>query len=208
VDGGRNISNCLSIRDEYDRCSEGLEEHARAAGRWRGEGRVDWAAAFSSGGAPPRGEKSPGREAEGLRLLEAAAAGGGFSAAEMMAILRDRRSGICMCGGGFRSNGSQVSVLGSDPAADVHYFTATPDPSRSCFKPLSFETIVESGKCLDMINEGAAALYAAGDRGGRGAARALERLRALEAEGMEAVGEGQVGGAATWLELARREMGG
>lgn len=162
------------------------------------------------------GEKSPGREAEGLRLLEEAAAGkggggGGIGASEMMAILRDRRSGICMRGGGFRSNGAQVSVLSPDnAAADPHWFTGTPDPSRSCFKPLIFEERDEKGGkgSLERINEGAAALYAAGDGPcGGGSARA-KLLRTLEAEGMEAVAEGGVGGAATWLELARREMGG
>lgn len=55
----------------------------------------------------------------------------------MMAILRDTGSGICMSGaGGFRSNGSQVSWLptaAGGPA--LHWFTATPDPRRSVFKP-------------------------------------------------------------------------
>lgn len=82
------------------------------------------------------------------RLLQAAAPA--IDPAAMMRILRDRPSGICMTGGGFRSNGSQVSRLpgaaanghngGSDGtlAAAQHWFTATPDPSRSMFKPFSF----------------------------------------------------------------------
>ena len=86
-------------------------------------------------------------------LLDAAPA---IDPAAMMRILRDRPSGICMSGGGFRSNGSQVSrLLASASAADgheggssgtsdgspplaQHWFTATPDPSRSVFKPFAF----------------------------------------------------------------------
>lgn len=74
----------------------------------------------------------------------------------MMAILRDRASGICMCSGAFRSNGSQVSLLGTPeahgtdagsgdgadgaaaPPAARHWFTGTPDPQRGIFKPFVF----------------------------------------------------------------------
>jgi secernin len=66
----------------------------------------------------------------------------------MMHILRDSGSGICMCGGGgFRSNGAQVSWLVPPSSNDGrqqqeqqahHWFTATPDPQRSVFKPFSF----------------------------------------------------------------------
>ena len=102
----------------------------------------------------------------------------------MMAILRDSRSGICMCGGGFRSNGAQARALvgweraawllplaaarseaagaagvlaflpapGLSPppsaapaqvsvlapgAPPRHWFTGTPDPQRSAFKPFA-----------------------------------------------------------------------
>jgi len=65
--GVRNISNCLSIRTAFDRCSEGLREHARSQGYWDGSDDFDWAAAFSDGGAPPLGQLTPGREAEGHR---------------------------------------------------------------------------------------------------------------------------------------------
>lgn len=132
-------------------------------------GRVyDFAACFSSDTVPPAGEKSSGREAAGFCLLEAAAvasacqasdsgdrnAGGNagvaahstspsFGPKQMMGILRDERSGICMCGDGyFRSNGSQVSFLwlAASNKPNIHWFTATPDPSRSAFKPFTFPT--------------------------------------------------------------------
>jgi secernin len=140
----RNISNCLSIRTEFERCSQGLRECAKQRGYWDGRGEFDWAAAFSDGGSPPLGQLSSGREVNGHRLLQAAA--GALDPRAMMHILRDSSSGICMCGGGgFRSNGAQVSWL-VPPGCDdrqqqqqaQHWFTATPDPQRSIFKPFSF----------------------------------------------------------------------
>ncbi|GAB4817219.1 hypothetical protein N2152v2_004265 [Parachlorella kessleri] len=143
TEGFRNISNCLSIRTVFDRCSEGLQAYARQQGYWDGKGDFDWAAAFSEGGAPPLGRLSPGREANGHRLLQRAAPK--IDVHAMMAILRDEGSGICMSGGGFRSNGSQVSRLvkaverSAAPTAQ-HWFTATPEPLRSIYKPFSFST--------------------------------------------------------------------
>ena len=64
---------------------------------------------------------------------------GNFKVQDMMNILRHSESGICMTGS-FVSAGSQVSVLPpkSSAAPCVHLFTATPDPSRSLFKPFVF----------------------------------------------------------------------
>lgn len=57
----------------------------------------------------------------------------------MFKILRHEESGICMSGS-FLSTGSQVSVLPQDMgnAAACHWFTATPDPSKSLYKPFVF----------------------------------------------------------------------
>ncbi|XP_010183582.1 PREDICTED: secernin-2, partial [Mesitornis unicolor] len=66
-------------------------------------------------------------------------AGRHITAETIMAILRDKASGICVDSEGFRTAGSMVSVLPQDPAVPcVHFFTATPDPSRSVFKPFVF----------------------------------------------------------------------
>uniref|UniRef100_W5N8G0 Secernin-2 n=1 Tax=Lepisosteus oculatus TaxID=7918 RepID=W5N8G0_LEPOC len=68
---------------------------------------------------------------------------GSVTAGAMMEILRDRPSGICMDSGGFRTTGSMVSILPRDPRRPcVHFFTATPDPSRSVFKPFIFTEAV------------------------------------------------------------------
>ncbi|KAF1651483.1 Secernin-2, partial [Aptenodytes patagonicus] len=64
---------------------------------------------------------------------------GHITAETFMAILRDKASGICVDSEGFRTAGSMVSVLPRDPTLPcVHFFTATPDPSRSVFKPFVF----------------------------------------------------------------------
>ena len=61
----------------------------------------------------------------------------------MMSVLRDEDSGICQTGGsglGSVSTGSQVSVLHpyGSVATSHHWFTATPNPNNSLFKPFMF----------------------------------------------------------------------
>ncbi|NWX28310.1 SCRN2 protein, partial [Notiomystis cincta] len=64
---------------------------------------------------------------------------GHITAETLMSILRDKASGICVDAEGLCTAGSMVSVLPRDPALPcVHFFTATPDPSRSVFKPFVF----------------------------------------------------------------------
>ncbi len=56
---------------------------------------------------------------------------GSVTAEVMMSILRDKASGICMDSEGFCTTGSMVSILPRSPDMPcVHFFTATPDPSR------------------------------------------------------------------------------
>lgn len=58
-------------------------------------------------------------------------ASGSVTAEVMMSILRDKPSGVCMDSGGFRTTGSMVSILPRDSSQRcIHFFTATPDPSR------------------------------------------------------------------------------
>lgn len=58
-----------------------------------------------------------------------------MTAEVMMSILRDKPSGICMDSGGFCTTGSMVSVLPRDMNLPcIHFFTATPDPSRLAAK--------------------------------------------------------------------------
>lgn len=71
---------------------------------------------------------------------------GNFSVQDMMKVLRDVESGICMSS---RTTGSLVSVLSSGATTTpcCHWLTATPDPSASLFKPFIFGPHPDIGKC-------------------------------------------------------------
>lgn len=88
-------------------------------------------------GTGARGRPGPSRPGVSPLALATAAVvalpplPGHITAETFMAILRDKASGICVDSEGFRTAGSMVSVLPRDPAVPcVHFFTATPDPSR------------------------------------------------------------------------------
>lgn len=59
-----------------------------------------------------------------------------FGIAEMMEILRDQESNICMSGP-FMTTGSMISVISPD-VPTCHWLTATPNPAASFFKPFIF----------------------------------------------------------------------
>lgn len=66
-----------------------------------------------------------------------------------MKILRDEPSGICMgLGGSFVSASSQVSILSPATGKHVHFFTGTPDPSVSLFKPFIFDFPVSNSEAV------------------------------------------------------------
>ncbi|OWK14529.1 hypothetical protein Celaphus_00001192 [Cervus elaphus hippelaphus] len=114
-----------------------LRPHAWAQGWWDGQGTFDFAQVFSLSQQPVRMEAAKARFRAGRELLQQQQ--GGITAEVMMGILRDKESGICMDSGGFRTTASMVSVLPRDPSQPcVHFLTATPDPSRSVFKPFIF----------------------------------------------------------------------
>ncbi|NWU88053.1 SCRN2 protein, partial [Onychorhynchus coronatus] len=137
AEGSRNISNQLSIGSEITAEHAGLRQRARSQGWWSGHGEFSFAQVFSLEQQPPRMEAAKARFRAGRELLRQHA--GHITAETLMSILRDKGSGICVDAEGFRTAGSMVSVLPRDPALPcVHFFTATPDPSRSVFKPFVF----------------------------------------------------------------------
>ncbi|KAM9750665.1 secernin-2 isoform 1-T1 [Dama dama] len=137
AEGVRNISNQLSIGTDISAEHPELRAHARAQGWWDGQGTFDFAQVFSLSQQPVRMEAAKARFRAGRELLQQQQ--GGITAEVMMGILRDKESGICMDSGGFRTTASMVSVLPRDPSQPcVHFLTATPDPSRSVFKPFIF----------------------------------------------------------------------
>ncbi|KAG5896878.1 hypothetical protein JTB14_033519 [Gonioctena quinquepunctata] len=132
--GYRNISNDITITTKFDRHSCGLQQYAKSKGLWDGEGDFNFQKAFT-GETEPYGS----RYLSGKKLLEKYSSERSFKETDMFAILRDTESGICMTrdGLGCVTQGSQVSVL-SSTRPSVHWFTATPDPSKSVFKPFVF----------------------------------------------------------------------
>ena len=141
--GGRNISNCLSIRDKFDDHSQGIKEYAIYQGLWKndkGNNAVfDFAKIFSDGGLYEI-ESSDSRFGCGKSLLcnnnnkneDAKDENNSFNYQSMISILRDHDSGICMHGG-FESTSSMVSELHKDSQKNNHYMTGKPYPCTSKF---------------------------------------------------------------------------
>ncbi|XP_032727291.1 secernin-2 isoform X2 [Lontra canadensis] len=136
-EGAHNISNQLSIGTDISAEHPELRTHALAQGWWGGQSAFDFAQVFSLTQQPVRMEAAKARFQAGRELLQQQR--GGITAEVMMDILRNKESGICMDSGGFRTTASMVSILPRDPTQPcVHFLTATPDPSRSVFKPFIF----------------------------------------------------------------------
>lgn len=135
--GVRNISNELSIGTKIDLFSDNLEEYAKEHGFWNSaRGPLNFRIAFGL----DEDECESYRYKSGKNLLTQFSKAGHFKETDMFNVLRDKRSGICMSSGSFVSTGSQVSVLRKSETGkpSCHWFTSTPDPSRSVFKPFIF----------------------------------------------------------------------
>uniref|UniRef100_A0A8C5QP52 Secernin 3 n=1 Tax=Leptobrachium leishanense TaxID=445787 RepID=A0A8C5QP52_9ANUR len=134
-DGIKNISNNLSITTKIDHEHPGMRDHAKQKGWWDGKLEFNFAAMYSYFN-PSRSSSCGDRFSEGYKLLRKHK--GNMTAETMMGILSDKKSGINM-EGGFLTTGSMVSILPQDPSQPCcHFFTGTPDPARSVFKPFIF----------------------------------------------------------------------
>ncbi|KAM6978696.1 secernin-3 [Tautogolabrus adspersus] len=133
--GHRNISNEYDITTKIDKEHPEMRDYAKNKGWWDGKTKFNFATVYSFTTTGRIGA-SGSRYCEGKRMLEES--NGHITAETMMDILRDKDSDINM-EGMFMTTGSMVSVIPRDPALPgVHYFTATPDPERSVFKPFIF----------------------------------------------------------------------
>ncbi|XP_068184586.1 secernin-3 isoform X2 [Antennarius striatus] len=142
-DAYRNISNQYGITTKIDKEHPKMREYAQSKGWWDGKSQFNFATVYSFT-TTARIEEAESRYSEGKKMLEKRE--GHITAETMMDILRDKDSGINM-EGIFMTTGSMVSVIPKDPTLPgVHYFTATPDPERSIFKPFIF---VKNLKLLD-----------------------------------------------------------
>ncbi|XP_063069466.1 secernin-3 isoform X1 [Engraulis encrasicolus] len=134
-EGHRNISNDYSITTKIDKEHPEMREYAKSQGWWDGAKEFNFTDVYSYK-TTARLEAASSRYCEGKRLL--GKSHGKITTETMMDILRDKESGINM-EGMFMSTGSMVSVVPRDPnLPGIHYFTATPDPERSVFKPFIF----------------------------------------------------------------------
>jgi len=132
VEGTRNISNCLSIRSDFDLSSEGIEQYARDKGYWGqpSDTPFDFMQAFCSGSVEE--ETCDPRFCGGKKLLEKHAEKGTFSSRDMFAILRDHKNGICMHGG-FETASSWVSEMNIDDKTATHWMTGRKNPCKHDF---------------------------------------------------------------------------
>jgi secernin len=116
AEGGRNISNTLTIRTDYVLSSSKLKEYARRHQLWDGgrddDSPLDWAQCFGDGCveecASPHSRQSCGRKLMGEHGHGSKQ--GLLTPDAMMNILRNHESGICMHGG-FETTASMVSEL-------------------------------------------------------------------------------------------------
>eukprot|EP00667_Euglena_gracilis_P013462 EG_transcript_13888 len=144
VNRTRNISNDLSIRASYDRVHPELLAFCQAEGWWDGERPFNWKAVMSNGQEADDSDQEvdlgccgEDRELKGKAMLRH------FSrrdttqidVQDMLAILRDRDSGISM-EGSFRTTASMVARLTG--TSTQCWFTATPLPHAAVFKPFAF----------------------------------------------------------------------
>jgi len=132
IDDVRNISNCYSIHTQYDLAAEGLIDYALEQGYWDASQPFDFANAFSRNPVPNR--PSPlSREGRGRFLIELSK--GTITPQVIMEILRDHDTGIC-AHGDYRTTASMISRIVPEKELTLHWFTGTPNPCQSFFKPL------------------------------------------------------------------------
>ena len=141
------MSNQYAIGDDYQLQSKHLEKFLQDHHLWNGKDKLNFAQAVQDPSAC-----DDDRLQGGQLLLKNLTKNGNFSVFDMMAVLRDDQSGICMGNENstYRTTASQVSVLttASKKSSDVnacHFFTGTPNPKASLFKPFIFSEKVELG---------------------------------------------------------------
>ena len=124
-----------------------MEHFAKEKNLWDGKNKLNFAETFQQSSVCDR-------LTAGRKLLDDLTKNGNFSVFDMISILRDEQAGICMIdnsGHGYTTTGSQVSVLTStvdkkkSHVDACHFFTATPNPQTSLFKPFIFSENVQLG---------------------------------------------------------------
>ncbi|XP_040820785.1 secernin-1 [Ochotona curzoniae] len=130
TEGVKCISNQLSLTTKVDEEHPELRSYAQSQGWWTGEDEFNFSQVFSP--ADDHLDCCAGRDS--LEKQEES-----ITVQTMINVLRDKASGVCVDSESFLTTASMVSVLPQDRSLPcIHYFTGTPDPSRSIFKPFIF----------------------------------------------------------------------
>ena len=130
----RSISNNLSIRGKGDKRRKGIIQHAIEKGYCKDDNDFDFAMIFSDPQIP-NGFSPYSRDGCTLNMLNQNK--GQITEKLMMEFLREHDVGICMHGS-FQSASSQVSILKDKGFKSIHWFTGSPLPCLSTFKPYIF----------------------------------------------------------------------
>nr|KAF6320093.1 secernin 1 [Myotis myotis] len=130
TEGVRCICNQLSLTTKIDAEHPELRSYAQRQGWWTGEDEFNFSEVFSPADDHLHccaGKDSLEKQEEGITVQT------------MIDILRDKASGVCIDSESFLTTASMASVLPQSRGSPcIHYFTGTPDPSRSIFKPFIF----------------------------------------------------------------------
>ncbi|XP_001510412.2 secernin-1 [Ornithorhynchus anatinus] len=130
TEGIKCVCNQLSVTTKIDAEHPELRSYAESQGWWTGDKEFNFSEVFSQ-------EDDHIGCCSGKDSLEKQE--GTITVQTMINVLRDKASGVCVDSESFLTTASIVSVLpqnGTSPC--IHYFTGTPDPSRSIFKPFIF----------------------------------------------------------------------
>nr|XP_054361224.1 secernin-1 isoform X2 [Mirounga angustirostris] len=130
TEGVKCICNQLSLTTKIDAEHPELRSYAQSQGWWTGEDEFNFSQVFSS--ADDHLDHCAGKDSIDKKEES-------ITVQTMIDILRDKASGVCVDSESFLTTASVVSVLPQNRSSPcIHYFTGTPDPSRSIFKPFIF----------------------------------------------------------------------
>ncbi|XP_067418084.1 secernin-1 isoform X1 [Emydura macquarii macquarii] len=130
TEGVKCICNQLSLTTKIDVEHPELRTYAESQGWWTGDTKFNFSEVFSL--AEDHLDCCSGQES--LEKEE-----GKVTVQTMIDVLRDKASGVCVDSETFLTTASIASVLPQNPNSPcIHFFTGTPDPSRSIFKPFIF----------------------------------------------------------------------
>ncbi|XP_033854588.3 secernin-1-like isoform X2 [Acipenser ruthenus] len=130
TEGFKGLCEHLSITTNIDAEHPELRSYAQEQGWWSEGQEFNFSEVFSL----PNKESSPCAGKEFFGNQE-----GDLTVQTVIDALRDKETGVCVDSESLLTTASMVSVLPQSTASPcVHFFTATPDPARSIFKPFIF----------------------------------------------------------------------